>query len=136
MLLDKCSRTEKMTLTPIDAHWEVSATLSRGAELCHRCTQDGSVIDMFVPVDTGNARTTFSLASSGDTIILYCMAEPGSSGNSEVRHISAITRVAGSLIPLILIMVTNPALPGDCRTIQSRRLVDTLTMKTMGQCHT
>jgi hypothetical protein len=75
--------------------WEVNATLSRSAELCHRCTQDGSVIDMFVPVDTGNASYTFSLASSGDTIILYCMAEPESSGKSEVRHISAITNTGG-----------------------------------------
>lgn len=43
-------------------------------------------------MDTGNENHTFSLASTGDTIILYCMTEPeGNNGTSSVRHISAIT---------------------------------------------
>jgi hypothetical protein len=53
---------------------------------------DGSIIDRFEPVGTGN----FSLGSSGDTIILYCLTEGESNnGMSNIRHISAITNTGG-----------------------------------------
>jgi len=57
---------------------------------------DGSVTDGFEPVVTENTNYNFSLASSGDTIILYCMTEPDSdNGTSSVQHISAITNTGG-----------------------------------------
>ena len=72
--------------------WQVNGSLPRNAELCHRCTQDGSVIDRFEPVMTGNSNYTFSLDSAGDAIFLYCMMEPDSNnGTGGIRHISAIT---------------------------------------------
>lgn len=76
--------------------WNFDKTLPQSGELCYRCTQDGSVVDRFENV-TGNDNYTFSLASTGDTILLYCLTEPdaNSNGTSSIRHISAITNTGG-----------------------------------------
>lgn len=63
-----------------------------GREICYKCTQDGSVVDRFRPVETSGNNSTFSLdAVKGDTIHLYCQEQPNDSGVSEIVHISAIT---------------------------------------------
>ena len=65
--------------------WTFDTSVPRGAEICHRCTQDGSVVDNFEA-----AEKNFLLDSNGDTIILYCMTDP-ENGTSAIRHVSAIT---------------------------------------------
>lgn len=71
--------------------WTFNQALPQSGEICYKCTQDGSVFDLFEPVASDNANYTFSLSNTGDTIFVYCMTEPDDSGTSSIRFINAVT---------------------------------------------